>query len=81
LPSQFYDAIEISAHDSWRQLQQRFGDFTYVTASDSHYLDTIGQVYTEFNLTGDHFSCDVIKACLGKNRCRMVKNAEIRDRG
>ncbi|MFP4417117.1 MAG: PHP domain-containing protein [Chitinispirillaceae bacterium] len=73
LPPQFYDAIEISAHDSWRQLQKRFGSFPYITASDSHYLDTIGQVYTSLDIYEEKFTCDTVRACLRENRFRRVR--------
>ncbi len=73
IPPQFYDAIEISSHGNWQNLSERFGDYPYITASDSHYLETIGQVYTELELPDRHLNCANIKNCFSSRAFELKK--------
>jgi predicted metal-dependent phosphoesterase TrpH len=55
-----YDALEISANTSIEQANARFKEyadkFNFVKGSDSHSLDSIGTIYTEFEAIDNSFS-------------------------
>jgi hypothetical protein len=54
-----FDALEISPNTSMENARIRFRDYSikynFITGSDSHFLESIGKVYTEFTAENNSF--------------------------
>lgn len=66
LPDEPYDAIEISRRGLDTIQGSTYKGYPFITNSDAHMLDQLGQVYTEIEV--DEFSVAAIRAALSAGR-------------